>query len=62
MSKVYCSAVVPAPVQEVWALVRDFGSFAQWHPMVADSRIEGSQSGDGRLCADVPPPGRRPSA
>jgi hypothetical protein len=46
MSKVYCSAVVPAPVQDVWALVRDFGSFAERHPMVADSWIEGDRSGD----------------
>lgn len=46
MSKVYCSAVVPAPVHDVWALVRDFSGFAAWHPMAADIRIEGDVSGD----------------
>jgi hypothetical protein len=40
MSKVYCSAVVPGPVQEVWKVVRDFNGLPDWHPMVTDSAIE----------------------
>lgn len=55
MSKVYCSAIVPAPVQEVWALIRDFGSFAEWHPVVTESRIEGDQRGDTVGCVRTLP-------
>lgn len=55
MSKVYCSAVVPAPVREVWALVRDFGSVAEWHPMVANSWIEDERSGDTVGCVRTVP-------
>lgn len=40
MSKVYCSAVVPVPVEDVWAVVRDFNGLPDWHPQVADSAIE----------------------
>lgn len=55
MSKVYCSAVVPAPVHEVWGLVRDFGGFAEWHPMATDSRVEGDLSGDTVGCVRALP-------
>lgn len=50
MSNVYCSAVVPAPVEEVWATVRDFDGLAKWHPMVADTTIEGDRSSDAVGC------------
>ncbi|MEV4256249.1 SRPBCC family protein [Spirillospora sp. NPDC049652] len=32
MPKAYASAVIDAPVDEVWTLVRAFGGIAAWHP------------------------------
>lgn len=55
MSKVYCSAVVRAPVHDVWTLVRDFGRFAEWHPMASTSEIEGDRSGDTVGCVRALP-------
>ncbi len=40
------SAVIDAPLDGVWAVLRDFNSLAQWHPAVADNRIENSLDGD----------------
>ncbi len=40
------SAVIPASAEEVWRLVRDFNGHANWHPAVAESRLEGGASGD----------------
>src|SRR5262249_42709612 len=40
------SAVVDAPVDAVWRLVRDFNSHAEWHPAIAASRIEAGEGGD----------------
>lgn len=39
MSKVYCSAVVDAPVEKVWEIVREFNGLPEWHPMVTKSTI-----------------------
>ena len=35
MPRPYSSAVIPAPVDEVWPLVRDFGGIPRWHPAIA---------------------------
>lgn len=40
MVKVYSSSVIDAPADQVWALLRDFNALPQWHPAIADSRIE----------------------
>ena len=40
------SAVIEAPVEAVWHLLRDFNSHAAWHPAIAASRIEAGESGD----------------
>jgi NADPH:quinone reductase-like Zn-dependent oxidoreductase/uncharacterized protein YndB with AHSA1/START domain len=40
------SAVVDAPVEAVWALLRDFNAHDRWHPAVAASRMEGRQPAD----------------
>ncbi|WP_208948422.1 SRPBCC family protein [Segnochrobactrum spirostomi] len=40
------SAVIPASAEEVWRLVRDFNGHADWHPAVAESRLEDGASGD----------------
>lgn len=46
MSKVYCSAVVPAPIEDVWATIRDFNGLPEWHPMITNSEIEDGARGD----------------
>jgi NADPH:quinone reductase-like Zn-dependent oxidoreductase len=40
------SAVIDAPVDAVWHLLRDFNSHAAWHPGIAESRIEAGEPGD----------------
>lgn len=46
MIKVYTSSVIDAPADAVWAQVRDFNALPQWHPLIADSRIEGAAASD----------------
>ncbi len=48
MVKVRKSIIVDAPVEAVWRLLRDFNGHADWHPAVAESRIE-----DGRLSDQI---------
>jgi len=40
MTKVYVSAVIPAPAAEVWRVVRNFNALPDWTPFVVESRIE----------------------
>jgi hypothetical protein len=40
------SAIIDAPLGEVWALIRDFNSHADWHPAIASSEIEGGRASD----------------
>lgn len=40
------SAVIGAPIERVWAVLRDFNSHHQWHPAVACSQIENDLDGD----------------
>jgi hypothetical protein len=44
--RVYVSSVVDAGADEVWARVRDFNGLPQWHPGIADSRIENDEPPD----------------
>lgn len=46
MPKVFVSAVIQAPVERVWAAIRDFDGLPDWHPAFADSRIEDGRSGE----------------
>jgi len=46
MPRVYVSTVLPAPVAEVWRLIRDFNALPAWTPFVRDSRIEGGMRPD----------------
>lgn len=46
MAEVYTSAVIGAPADRVWAAVRDFNALPDWHPAIAESRIEGGQPAD----------------
>ena len=40
------STVIDAPIERVWAVLRDFNSHDRWHDVVAESRIEGDERGD----------------
>jgi hypothetical protein len=44
--KVERSTIVNAPVDAVWAVLRDFNGHDTWHPIVAESRIEDGRGGD----------------
>lgn len=46
MVKVYVSSVIQASADTVWARIRDFNGLPQWHPGIAESRIENNQSSD----------------
>jgi hypothetical protein len=46
MVRVYVSSVIDAGADSVWARVRDFNGLPQWHPGIADSRIENSEPAD----------------
>ena len=46
MIKVVRSAVIDAPIERVWAILRDFNSHAAWHPVVAQSEIEHGEPAD----------------
>jgi NADPH:quinone reductase-like Zn-dependent oxidoreductase/uncharacterized protein YndB with AHSA1/START domain len=40
------STVIDAPIERVWAVLRDFNSHADWHEAVGQSRIEGGERAD----------------
>jgi hypothetical protein len=46
MVKVYTSSVIDAPAGELWARIRDFNGLPDWHPGIAESRIELGQPAD----------------
>src|SRR5262245_3892470 len=46
MIRVTRSAVIDAPIERVWAVLRDFNSHTAWHPVVAESEIEGGERSD----------------
>ena len=46
MLHVYTSSVIDASADTVWARVRDFNALPQWHPNIADSRIENDEPSD----------------
>lgn len=43
LQKVVRSTVIDAPIERVWAVLRDFNSHDQWHEVVDRSRIEGGE-------------------
>jgi len=45
-AKIFISSVIDAPVDDVWAKIRDFNALPAWHPVIADSHIENSEPGD----------------
>lgn len=46
LQKVVRSTIIDAPIERVWAVLRDFNSHDQWHTVVDQSRIEGSDQSD----------------
>ena len=44
--KVVRSTVIDAPIERVWAVLRDFNSHDQWHDVVDTSRIEANERSD----------------
>jgi len=45
-TKIHVSAVIEAPIADVWARIRDFNAMPQWHPVFAKSDIEGGLRSD----------------
>jgi len=52
MTQGYASMLIDAPVEAVWAAVRDFGDMS-WLPGVVDCRIEGGRDSDSVGCVRV---------
>jgi uncharacterized protein YndB with AHSA1/START domain len=48
VAKVRISSVIDAPVEKVWARIRDFNGLPGWHPRMVESEIE-----DGRKATDI---------
>lgn len=46
MIRVARSAIIDAPIERVWAVLRDFNSHTAWHPIVAQSEIEDGETAD----------------
>lgn len=46
MIRVVRSAIIDAPIERVWAILRDFNSHDAWHPVVAESAIENGEPSD----------------
>ncbi len=40
------SAVIDAPIDQVWTVLRDFNGHDRWHPVVGHSRMENDVGGD----------------
>ena len=46
LQRVVRSTIIDAPIERVWAVLRDFNSHDQWHGVVERSRIEGGERSD----------------
>ncbi len=46
MPNVYASIIIEAPVEAVWAVIRDFNGLPNWIPGVVSSSIEGGEPAD----------------
>jgi hypothetical protein len=46
MARIYASSVINASAARVWARVRDFNGLSNWHPAIAESRIENGEPAD----------------
>ncbi|MFT3987511.1 SRPBCC family protein [Aestuariivirga sp.] len=48
MPTITISSVIDAPIDAVWARIRDFNGLPSWHPRMVESRIE-----DGKAASDI---------
>ncbi|HEV2559398.1 MAG TPA: SRPBCC family protein [Microvirga sp.] len=46
MAKAYASAIIDAPVETVWSVLRDFNGLPNWHPAIVTSEIEDGLDAD----------------
>jgi NADPH:quinone reductase-like Zn-dependent oxidoreductase/uncharacterized protein YndB with AHSA1/START domain len=46
LQRVVRSTIIDAPIERVWAVIRDFNSHDQWHAVVDQSRIEAGERSD----------------
>jgi uncharacterized membrane protein len=46
MAKIFRGSVINAPIDKVWARIRDFNALPDWHPAFTDSHIENDEIGD----------------
>lgn len=46
LQRVVRSTIIDAPIERVWAVLRDFNSHADWHDVVEASRIEAQERSD----------------
>jgi NADPH:quinone reductase-like Zn-dependent oxidoreductase len=46
MVEIRRSTIVDAPIEDVWAVLRDFNGHDRWHPIVASSAIEDEMDAD----------------
>ncbi len=44
MARAMRSAVIAAPIEEVWERIRPFDGLPAWHPLCPDTEIEGGGS------------------
>jgi uncharacterized protein YndB with AHSA1/START domain len=48
LARATVSSVIDAPIEKVWARIRDFNGLPSWHPRMVESAIE-----DGRKATDI---------
>jgi uncharacterized protein YndB with AHSA1/START domain len=46
MARAYASTILDAPIETVWATIRDFNGLPSWHPAIARSEIEDGLDAD----------------
>ena len=46
MPDITVSSVIDAPIEKVWARIRDFNGLPSWHPRMVKSEIEGGRPAD----------------
>lgn len=46
MARAYASTILDAPIDAVWATIRDFNGLPSWHPAIARSEIEDGLDSD----------------
>src|SRR5689334_22684236 len=46
LQKIVRSTIIDAPIERVWAVLRDFNSHDRWHGAIEQSAIEGRERSD----------------